>query len=252
MRKHLITITFWLVPVLTGTLLAQEGPRNTGSAILLHFSYAFQVPGGDMAERFGNNFNLGLGLDYLTRDRSYLLGGEFQFLFGNQVRTDVLEGLRTNEGFIIGNDRGVADIRLRQRGWYTGAHVGKIIPLSAVNPRSGLRVTLGGGWLQHRIRLQGDPQRSVPQIEGDYQKGYDRLSGGFALRQFIAYQLLDRNGRINFYAGLEFMQGFTRNRRPFNFDTRSQEDQARVDFLIGARIGWILPFYMGNADELSY
>lgn len=249
MRRYVFFLWFMAVTAFLG---AQEDARNTGSALLLRFSYAFQMPGGDLAQRFGNNFNLGLGMDYLTSDRSYLLGAEFEFLFGNQVKTDVLSALRTAEGFIIGNDRNIADVQLRERGLYAGAVLGKIIPLSTVNPRSGLRVALGAGWLQHNIRIQGDPQRSVPQIEGPYKKGYDRLSNGFALRQFVAYQLLDSNGRINFYAGLEFTQGFTRNRRPFDFDTRSHEDVARVDFLFGVRIGWVLPFYLDNADELSY
>jgi hypothetical protein len=58
---------------------------------------------------------------------------------------------------------------------------------------------------------------------------------------------------LNFLAGFEFYQGFTQGRRSFNFDTRSRESEKRLDLLFGVRLGWTLPFYVGeNADEIQY
>lgn len=233
-------------------LPAQESAANEGPGLLFGISYAYQVPGGDLADRFGSNFNLGGGLDFITNESNWILGLHGQFLFGSEVKNDVLAALRTPEGFIYGNNKSVADIQLRERGFYAGLRAGKLISLSADNPRAGLRLTLSGGLLQHKIRIQEDPVSRVPQVEGDYKKGYDRLTNGFALQQFIGYQLLGREGRINFYGGLEFTQAFTENRRAVNFDTSQAETGERLDLLFGIRVGWVLPFYFRKADEIFY
>ncbi len=226
--------------------------RNQGNALLVRFNYGIQFPEGDLSARFGNNLNLGGGFDFMTQGNNLIYGLYGTFLFGNQVNIDVLAPLRTPEGEIIGNDKDFADLQLRQRGFYLGAHVGKLFGLAPDNPRSGIRVTLGAGLLQHKIRIQDDPERTVPQLEGDYRKGYDRLTNGLALRQFVGYQLLSRNKRINFYAGVELIEGFTQNRRDFNFDTRTADNQNRFDLLFGLQVGWILPFYVGQPKQDIY
>ncbi len=252
-RQILLPLALLLLTAsFTAPVLAQSAPANTGNALLLPLNYAFQLPGADMAERFGGNFSLGGGLEYLTAKQNWFIGLQGQFLFGSTVKTDVLAELRTPEGFIYGNNKSVADIQLRERGFYAGVHIGKLLPLSAANPRSALRLSFGAGLLQHKIRIQEDPIAAVPQLEGAYEKGYDRLSNGLALKQFIGYQMLGTEGRINFYAGLEFMQGFTRSRRDFQFDLRGAPEEERLDLLFGLRVGWILPFYLRKGEEIYY
>lgn len=225
---------------------------NKGEGLLVKITYAYQSPAGDLLDRFGNNFSVGLGLDYITSESNWIIGIDGSLIFGNEVKTDVLSNLRTPEGFIIANDRVPADIQLRQRGFYVGGLIGKIFPLSEVNKRSGIKVTLSMGLLQHKIRIQDDPVRAVSQLTDEYKKGYDRLTNGLALNEFVGYQLLSTNGRINFYAGLDLTQGFTRSRRDFNFDTRDTETENRIDLLIGFKVGWILPFYFGKGSEEIY
>lgn len=241
-----------LLLFLAGPAWGQAEPVNRDKALLFRLGYAYQIPGGDLADRFGANFNLGAGLDFLSKKKHWIIGLEGQFLFGNEVKTDVLAGLRTPEGLIYGNDRSPADIQLRERGIYLGAMAGKLLPLSEANPRSALRITLGAGLLQHQIRIQDDPLRTVPQLAGEYRKGYDRLTNGLALQQFLGYQLLDNKGQINFYAGLELSESFTRSRRTVNFDTGLADTQQRLDLLLGLRVGWILPFYLKRAEEIYY
>jgi len=251
-RTARLLVLLWLLPGWAGGQ-AGGAARETkpAPALLFNISYAYQVPGGDLADRFGPGFSLGSGLEYLSRN-NWIAGINGQFFFGSQVETDVLAGLRTPEGFIYGNDKSIADIQLRQRGFHIGGLVGRLIPLSRNNPRSGLRLTLGGGLLQHRIRIQEDPISNVPQLSGDYRKGYDRLSSGFSLQQFIGYQLLSPDGLINFFAGFELTQAFTENRRAFQYDTRQVDTDKRTDLLFGLRVGWILPFYLRKADEIYY
>ncbi len=232
---------------------AQSSELNKGNGLLVHISYGAQLPAGDLSDRFGISTSIGGGLDFITDKNNLLVGIEGSYQFGDNVKEDVLAGLRTPDGFIIGNDRSYADIQLRQRGFYIGGLIGKLFTLSKNNYRSGIRLTLGAGLLQHKIRIQEDPSRFVPQLSDVYKKGYDRLSNGFSLNQFIGYQLLASNKRVNFYAGFEFIQGFTQNRRNFNFDTLSQDTSKRLDLYFGLRLGWTLPFYMGTAaNEIYY
>lgn len=228
-------------------------PLNKGNAVLVKLSYAAHMPGGDLETRFGNNFSFGAGADLITAKGNWLFGFDYAYLFGGNVKEDALASLRTPEGAIIGNNRGYADITLRERGFYAGAHIGKLIGIGLPNPRSGIRVTVGAGLLQHKIRIQDDPASRVPQLDENYKKGYDRLSNGLAFTEFIGYQVMSMDKRVNFYAGFEFTQGFTLSRRDFNFDTRAKDETERTDLLFGIRVGWIIPIYFGReAGEVYY
>lgn len=220
--------------------------------LLLGMSYAYQLPGGDLVHRFGPNFSAGLSGEFILKKKALLFGLEGNYLFGDNVRTNVLASLLTPEGLIIANDKSYANVLLRERGFYLGGQVGKIIGLLPDNPRSGLRLSLGAGLLQHKIRIQDDPFRPVAALSGDYKKGYDRLTNGLTLRQFIGYQHLDPHLRLNFFAGFEFLQGFTRSRRDFDFDTRMKDEKKRLDLLWGFRIGWVLPFYFSGDRDIFY
>ena len=89
-------------------------------------------------------------------------------------------------------------------------------------------------------------------LSGDYKKGYDRLTNGLTLKQFIGYQHLDPNLRLNFFAGFEFLEGFTRSRRDFDFDTRRKDQTDRLDLLWGFRVGLVLPFYFSGDRDIFY
>jgi len=56
----------------------------------------------------------------------------------------------------------------------------------------------------------------------------------------------------NFYAGFEFMQAFTKNRRSFNADDMAPEAFKRLDMLNGFRFGWIVPLYGKTRSEFYY
>ena len=231
---------------------AQELSLTDAPVIAVNFGFSSQFPIGELSERFGRNTNLGLGVDYISEKTNWIFGLEGHFLFGGNVKENVISGLRTVDGALIGNDRNFADIQLGQRGFYIGGLVGKLFSLSDFNKRSGIRFTIGTGLLQHKIRIQRDPEREVPQITGDYAKGYDRLTNGLAFNEFLGYQLLSKNRRLNFYFGAEFTQAFTRSRRTFDFDRMAADTEDRLDLLIGVRLGIVLPFYISNSDQIYY
>ncbi|MEL6718017.1 MAG: hypothetical protein AAFO82_02820 [Bacteroidota bacterium] len=252
-KWYLAIFSFLCLLVLNPTIEAQSNPKlNEGNGILFNFSYGYQFPFEDMANRFGNNGVLHTGVEYWTKN-NFLLGVEGSFLFGSVVKQDVIASLRTEEGFIIGNDRDVADVQLRERGFYTGGLIGKLFPLLEDNTRSGIRATIGLGLLQHKIHIQDDPQRDVASLTKELKKGYDRLSNGLALTQFIGYQHLANDRQLNFSAGVEFIQGFTQNRRSFDFDTQMKDTTKRLDVLLALRITWVLPLYLNEtAEDIIY
>lgn len=217
----------------------------------VEINYSFQLPSGDMAKRFGVNSTIGAGLTFKTK-KNWTYGFEISYLWGNAVKEDsILRNLTTEYGQIINRDGEYGTIRLSESGFYTGIKVGKIFTFSSQNKNSGIIFNLGGGYLQHKILIE-NRDNNVPAVVGEYKKGYDRLSSGFALREFIGYQYLSNNRFINFYGGFEFFQSWTRSRRSINFDTMTKDTKLRHDYLFGIRIGWILPIYHQTPDEFYY
>ncbi|MDZ7881041.1 MAG: hypothetical protein U5L45_25470 [Saprospiraceae bacterium] len=216
-------------------------------------SFGGQKPAGDLAARFGNNLAVGIGIEYTIIPSGWLFNVESSYLFGTTVKEDVLALLRTTDGNIINDINSYADVSLRERGLYTGVTLGKIFKLHDNGNRfGGIRVSLGGGWLYHKIRIQ-DNQDAVAQLSGEYARGYDRFTAGVATTQFIGYQVVSRDRTINFYIGLEAVEGFTKNRRGFNFDTGRRDDLKRIDLLYGVRVGWQLAIFTNyKGEDIEY
>lgn len=228
----------------------QQEKNNEGNILTANILFGGHKSGGDLADRFGNHLSAGLGMDYITQ-KDWLLGAQGIFYFGSNVKEDVIASVRT-DGLIFGGIGDIASIELRQRGIQVEGHVGRIFRLNK-QKRSGVRATIGGSFFQHKVRIQDDPVVSVSQLDKDYKKGYDRLSNGFGLTQFIGYQHLGSMRRANFIIGLELTEAFTKNRRSFNYDTRSADNTSRLDLVIGVRAAWLLPFYLGEtAEDIRY
>ncbi len=222
--------------------------HNKDKAILFHITAGGHIPGADMAKRFGLNGSIGGRIESISKS-NWLFGVEGEFYFGNDVRENPLEILELTEGYIIGNDRSPASIYLLQRGYGMDAYVGRLFSIG--QKRSGVRITVGGGFTRHKIRIQDDT-RTVTQITGDYQKGYDRFSGGLALNQFIGWQHVGKTRHVNFTIGIECNQGFTNTLRDWDFNEMRKLDESRLDLRFGLRASWILPFYMTKSDEIYY
>ncbi len=224
---------------------------SSASFVMLGATFAYQAPGGDMAIRFGNNFNIG-GTFQLKTKKNWIFGIDGSFMFSEDVKeTEILDKIRTSQGFIIGEDGFYADILLYERGLMFNAKAGKIFPVIGPNPNSGLMATLGVGLLEHKIRIE-DKGNKTPQLSEEYRKGYDRLTNGLSLTEFIGYINFSNHRLVNFMAGLEFTQAFTKNRRNYNFDTMMHDDTSRLDLLFGIRVAWIIPFYKRTPKAFYY
>ena len=230
---------------------AQSEAPPEEPVITYNISYGAQLPFGDLQDRFGWNSNIGMDVEFLTGNNwIYGIGG--YFLFGTKVKENVLASLLNKDTIIYTENGELAFLSLGERGFYAGAHVGKVLPFNHKKGRGGLRLTLGTGLLQHKVRVQDDASAFVPQVAGEYKKGYDRLSNGLAITQQVGYQYLSRNKRINFFIALEATQGFTQSRRSWDIDLMSADTRKRTDMLFGLRFNWILPIYEPGTGESDF
>mgnify|MGYP000748935869 CR=1 FL=1 len=218
---------------------------------LFDVQYNIQNPGGDLEERFGWNSAIGVGARYKFLN-GWIAGVQYNWMFGNRVKeVSMFDSILGPSQEIIDKDGLFSVVRLNQRGHTLTMNGGKLFPLLKHNKNSGILVDVGFGFMLHRIDIYAS-SLSVPQITEDYEKGYDRLTGGLALTQFIGYQHLDPKKRANFQVGFTFQQAFTKSMRSIDFDTRVYNPTKRTDLLNGFRIGITIPVYTKKTSEEEF
>ena len=248
---QLLTALFTLLST-CGLAQGLAGAKNLDNALLVNAGYGGFISAGDLGDRFGGGFAIDGGLAYLPRNSSWQFGVRAVYGFGNEVKEDVLAGLRTRDGFVIGNQREPADVQLRQRQVFLGPSVGYTFRIGA-NQRSGINLRSSVGYFANWIKLQEDPVQAVEPLLDDYRGGYDRLTAGPAWYQFVGYQTLSENRRINFYLGGDFTVASTTHQRLYDIPTAAAPaSDRRLDITFGARIGLIVPLYFGEGREIFY
>lgn len=237
------------------TVFSQNKEKIVESAQIpaISFNFGFQMPGGDMATRYGENFNVG-GAFWFKLQNNFILGLDGYYLFGNKLKeeaTGIFDNIKTADGNITDQNGRQATILLSERGYYFGLKIGKIFPITKGDGNSGIIATFGGGFLEHHINIEDDGNRA-PQILKEYKKGYDKLVNGFALQEFIGYAHYGKSRLTNFIIGFEFTQGFTQSRRSYDFNLMKYDDKRRLDLLYGIKINWLIPFRKRNVQDFYY
>lgn len=224
-------------------------PAKQGSLFSAGFGLTF--PSGDLANRFGMNQSIEAAYKYKTLS-NWTFGVQYNWLFGNNVKElTMLDSLIGASGEIIDKDGVFSVLRISQRGHMGFVTAGKILPFKSVNKNSGLYLEAGIGALIHKIDIMAPPA-TVPQLNGEYAKGYDRLTGGWAFKQFIGYQNLSPDRRTNFIAGVEFIQSPSNSLRAYQFDLMGQDLNDRLDLITQLKIAIILPVYTKKAGDEEY
>lgn len=206
-----------------------------------------------MADRFG--WNSGIGVDCKFKfEKGWMIGGSYSWGFGRNIQPaaqDIFDSLTGPSGEIIDQDGLYSVIRLNERVHCMAIEGGRLFPVSKLNKNSGILIQVGVGAMYHRIDVYASTAK-VPQVTGDYEKGYDRLSGGLMFNQFIGYQHLDPKKQINFNIGFMAQQAFTSSLRTTQFDIREHDNTERTDLLNGLRVGITLPIYTKRPEEEQY
>ena len=249
MKKSL----FLLLPVLM--YLEAKSQAHVKDSLLMApmfaISYSYQIPGGDLVKRFGNNSNVG-AMFLLKTKSNWLMGADYSFIFGSKLKeTGMLDSIKTETGFIIDANGQYAETRMFERGYTASLKFGKLFPYLSPNKNSGFVCIVSVGMLQHKIRIEDIGNRS-PHLSKEYRKGYDRMTNGMAVSEFVGYLLLSNNRLLNVFGGFEFTQAFTQSRRSYNFDTMERDTQKRKDYLSGFRLGIILPLYKRGPQDFYY
>lgn len=257
MRKFLqLFITVLLVG---GALLEThnvQAQRNVKDSIvfigMFSPSVSFQFPMGELSRRTGFFFSVGGPIRFKTK-KNWLFGAEGFFTHGSKIKEPgLIQNLMTNSGNVIAQNGQFASMNIYFRSWHVVAGFGKLFPWFGPNKNSGMYFMFSPGFIQHRIRFEVKGN-NVEQLRGDYVKGYDRYSGGFAMKQEIGYKQVSNSRRINFYVALEFLQSATKSYRGYNFDTESTDTKYRFDGFFGIKAGWMVPFFSKkNTNEYYY
>ncbi len=252
MRKIWIVIIFTLA-TLSSTLNGQTNPGDSAvRAFIPNFTFAYQFPGKDMAIDFGSNAGIGGGFFYKSKS-NILLSLDFNYLFGGTIKNEqqILSMVLNDDGYIIDGNGTYALYAVYERGYSFNVRVGKILNLLSANPNSGVMVMGGAGYLSHFVKIDNQ-HHTAPQISGDYALGYDHARGGLALNQFVGYYFLGDSRILNFYAGFEFYQAFTRSQRDYSFDLMKKDTKKYTDLFYGIKIGWMIPVYKRAPRKFYY
>lgn len=235
--------------LLSASLFSQ---RENSNALFFNIKYGIHFPAGDLSDRFGTHYTAGVDPEIYLSNGNWFLGLQGNFIFGSDVKENVLASIQTSEEQLIGRDMLFAEVIMRQRGLLLGGHVGKLFDFGSGNNHiHGIRVSLGTGVMMHRIAFKDD-RNTANQLRGDFGRGYNRKSVGAYTHQFIGYQFLSADRRLNFRAGFVFHQGFTSSVRSTDFDTKQTDDKNRLDLMNGIEVTWILPIFFTKRETRLY
>jgi len=240
MRNFLFIILFCAS---FGSLNAQLNLNDSSvAASIIQVDLGVGMPAGDLSDRFGLHAIVGGGYQYKTAG-NWLYGINGAFMYGSDVKEDtILNNLRNEAGYIIGIDGLQYDPILWESGVNFKFEVGKITDIWSINPNSGLAFMGGVGFMQHRIWIYID-EAAVPQLTPEYRKGYDRMSNGLMLSQYVGYYMFSNKYFVNFRGGIEVLEAFTQNRRTINYDTGLTDDATRFDMMLNLKLTWNLPVF---------
>ncbi len=241
----------------TALLFAQQDAmKEPVSTAIIAGTYSYQFPVGDMAKRYGGNSAVGPVFLWKTRT-NWLIGADFNFMFSKNVKNidSITKFVTTSTGDAISNAGLAFDVApfFNERGFTANLKVGKLIPAFGFNPNTGILLMGSAGLMYHWTKIQFDiNDYKIPPLIDDYAKGYDRLSMGPTLSQFVGFFYMGDSRMVNFYGGFEFTEAWTKSIRDFDFALQKKDNKVYFDFLIGIKVGWMFPLYGKKPKEYYY
>ena len=263
MKLSLFTLLFLLIGMSAFTqdkekLFGTGAKKTKKHGFIINANGDVDVPGGDMAKRFGTSYRIGPAILYKT-DKNWIFGAKCDFILGDVIKQDSLminirdkySGQSTNLYEFINNNGERIGVPVYERGYTIALQFGKIISWSKIHPDNGLVLLGSAGFIQHKIDIY-DKDKTVAQLGGQYLKGYDRLTNGISLEGYAGYIYFARNGLTNFTLGIDALIGFTQGRRSYLYDVGHADTKQRADILFGLRGGWFIPIFRRKSEELLF
>ena len=231
--------------------ICQNSSEEKNNILFVSINHTFQMPGGDLAERFGSNSDISLTLSYKTNnDFIFLLDGGV--LFGPTVKeNNIFDAIDGNNGTLISQNGEIPTIRLFERGGHIDFSAGKHISLQSEKSESGIILSIGTGYIYHKIFIE-TLTTALPQLNESLLKGYDRLSGGLLTKQFIGYLHFSKKNNFRYLIGLEFIQAYTKDLRGYNYTNQEYVEGRRMDYLFGLKCGFIVPIKQRQKERYYY
>lgn len=229
--------------------IAQNASDHSNNRIVLpQVSVSAQKPFGDLENRFGKNAAICPSVLWKFKN-NFMLGIGGAWIFGNTVKNkNLFDNIIGPSGQIIDNNGNFSVVEVNQRGFYSTINFGYLWKTLLHHKNAGFYSSLGFGYLQHKINIQA-PEATVPQLNGEYLKGYDRLTGGTAIRMLHGLLFISNNRRVNFTVSLETIYAHTKNMRSYHFQPYGSEKSPRKDILFGGQMGIVLPIFLKDKNE---
>jgi len=237
-------ICFLVLFLFLFSLSAQEKKEDEKSAIsisAINLGVQLQKPLLDFNDRYAGFSILNVGVNSKTIN-NMVYNFSYDIILGKNVIQDDLSNLYlNNDSLITGLNGQPAALGVFLRGYKVNFGIGKIVkPIK--NRNSGILVELNSGIMSSKIRYK-DGAENFSFLTDAYLRGFDKLSRGFYLEEFVGLLFYDDEKLINFKIGLNFLQGFTSDKRAYFYASEAQPIENRKDFAVGIKANWIIPFY---------
>lgn len=228
---------------------AGQERTSPGTQLILHVGG--QLPTKALSNRFGWSNTVGMGVRRSTPS-GWRFSLEYRFQTGSDVReAGLLQNLRDTNGYIIDNEGRIALVTAQQRGTLFLAGMGRKWPTGGRHPETGMCLSLGAGFWEHKIHFQNRGNR-VTQLDDPHLAGYDRLTGGGVIMPRCGWEYHSPNGQARFEVGLEAWLGRLQPARSWNTDTEQADAGPRNDGAVGLYAGWILRLKARSSNTTYY
>jgi hypothetical protein len=146
-----------------------------------------------------------------------MFGLKTDFLFGKQINEPgFLSNLLYEDGTLLSSSGIRSHTIPLERGYVAALEAGRIFKTSSKNPNDGILALTSLGFIQHKIFIS-NKSKDIPQLDGEYLKGYDRLANGISIEEFVGYTHFSYPDMFNFTIGINILAGFTQGRRDYLF-----------------------------------
>lgn len=263
MKKHfflfIICIVFLFTKGYSQLEIRVSRVDSAGLFVFLSPNFTYNIVMADLKKEFKNN--LAIGADVGVKLKSnWSIDFGFKYYFGGEAHQHVIDSSFKNivvDGFFItSSGTATTDITFEFRGVSFHLQAGKIIPVTKRYRNSGIWLKAGLGVTQHFMNIK-NLENAIPHLMSgkngpEYKKGYDRLTIGFSLYQFIGYAHFNKRNLFCAYAGVEFFENFAKRQREYDYSLMRKDDSKLFEVMIGFKIGWIIPLYKHDPNAVFY